>query len=64
MSEDKEKRRFRTLQELQEEYNEKEHNFRDELNDIGRNLKKEVFSMWGILVLSALVLGLLSAIVR
>jgi len=64
MPDDKEKRHFRTLQELQDEYNEEEHTFKEELRDVWKNFKKELFSMWGMLVLSALILGILSAIVR
>ena len=64
MADDKENRRFRTLQELQEEYDEEEHTFKEELRDVWKNFKKELFSMWGMLVLSALILGILSAIVR
>ncbi|MGB5966565.1 MAG: hypothetical protein WBF77_01305 [Sulfurimonadaceae bacterium] len=64
MPDEKKNRRFRTLDELQEEYNEKEHNFKDELKDVWANLKSQIFSMWGMLILSALTLGILSAIVR
>ncbi|MEE8588221.1 MAG: hypothetical protein V3S80_02605 [Sulfurimonadaceae bacterium] len=64
MPDEKKNRRFRTLDELQEEYNEKDHNFKDELKDIWTNLKRQIFSMWGILILLALTLGILSAIVR
>ncbi len=64
MDDDKEKRPFRTLHELQEEYDEKEHTFKDELKDVWQNFKRELFSMWGMLVLSALILAVLSAIVR
>ncbi|MDA3946022.1 MAG: hypothetical protein PF439_05025 [Helicobacteraceae bacterium] len=60
----KKNRRFRTLDELQEEYDEKEHDFKDEVNDVWQNLKREIFSIWGMLILSALTLGILSAIVR
>jgi len=62
--EDKKNRRFRTLDELQEEYDEQDHSLKAQLRDIWNNLKKELFSMWGMLILSALVLGILSAIVR
>ncbi len=64
MPDEKKNRRFRTLDELQEEYNEKDHNFKDELKDVWGNLKRQIFSMWGILILLALTLGILSAIVR
>lgn len=64
MDDDKKKRRFRTLDELQEEYNEQDHNFKDEVKDVWQNLKDQIFSMWGMLILSALTLGILSAIVR
>ncbi len=64
MSDEKKNRRFRTLDELQEEYNETDHNFKDELIDIGRNLKKEIFSPWGALITLAMISALLSAIVR
>ncbi len=64
MPDDKENRRFRTLEELQEEYNEQNHTFKKEIKDVWKNFKKELFSMWGMLVLSALILGILSAIVR
>lgn len=64
MDDDKEKRHFRTLQELQEEYDEEEHTFKDELRDVWKNFKRELFSMWGMLVLSALTLAILSAIIR
>lgn len=61
---DKRKRRFRTLDELQEEYDQTSHSFKDELKDVAKNLKKELFSMWGLLILSALTLAILSAIVK
>ena len=64
MPDEKKNRRFRTLDELQEEYNEKDHNFKDELKDVWGNLKRQIFSIWGMLILSALTLGILSAIVR
>ena len=64
MPENKKDRRFRTLEELQEEYNEQEHGLKEELNDIWRNLKAQLFSMWGMLILSALTLAILSALVR
>lgn len=64
MDNDKKNRRFRTLDELQEEYNEQDHNFKDEVKDVWQNLKDQIFSMWGMLILSALTLGILSAIVR
>ncbi len=64
MPDNKKNRRFRTLEELQEEYNEEEHHLKGELNDIWKNLKAQIFSMWGMLILSALTLAILSAIVR
>ncbi len=64
MSDEKKNRRFRTLDELQEEYNETDHNFKDELRDIGRNFKKEIFSPWGALITLAMISALLSAVVR
>jgi uncharacterized membrane protein YraQ (UPF0718 family) len=64
MEEDKKGRRFRTLEELQEEYNASSHSFKDELKEVLQNLKDELFSMWGLLILSALVMSILSAIVR
>jgi len=64
MDEEKKERRFRTLDELQQEYNTSSHSFKGELKDILKNLKNELFSMWGMLILSALVLALLGAIVR
>lgn len=64
MDDDKRKRRFRTLDELQEEYDQTSHSFKEELKDVLKNLKKELFSMWGLLILSALTLAILSAIVK
>ena len=64
MEEDKKGRRFRTLEELQEEYNASPHSFKYELKEVLQNLKDELFSMWGLLILSALVMSILSAIVR
>ena len=64
MGEEKKNRRFRPRDELQEEYDEQDHNFKDEVKDIWQNLKSQVFSMWGMLILSALTLAILSAIVR
>lgn len=61
---DKENRRFRTLDELQEEYDAQEHHFKDEMKDIWKNFKDELFSMWGLLILSMLTVGILSAVVR
>ncbi len=64
MSDDKKDRRFRTLDELQEEYNEKDHNFKDELKDIWQNLKDQIFSMWGALIMFMLFSAILGALVR
>jgi hypothetical protein len=64
MDKDKKRRRFRTLDELQQEYNATPHSFKGELKEIVKNLKNELFSMWGMLILSALVLAVLGAIVR
>jgi uncharacterized membrane protein YraQ (UPF0718 family) len=64
MDEENKERRFRTLEELQQEYNASSHSFKGELKDILKNLKNELFSMWGMLIISALVLALLGAIVR
>lgn len=61
---DKEKRTFRTLDEIQEEYNATDHNFKDELKDVAQNFKSQIFSPWGLLILSALVMSILSAVVR
>ena len=64
MSESKKNRRFRTLDELQEEYNEKDHNFKDELKDVWQNLKDQIFSMWGALIMLMLFSAILGALVR
>ncbi|WP_345976785.1 hypothetical protein [Sulfurimonas sp. HSL3-7] len=64
MNDDKHKRRFRTLDELQEEYDQTSHSFKEELKDVVKNLKDELFSMWGLLILSALTLAILSAVVK
>jgi len=64
MSDDKKNRRFRTLEEIEEEYNETEHNFNDELKDVGRNLKEQIFSMWGLLIILMLFSAILGALVR
>ncbi len=64
MSDDKKSRHFRTLDELQEEYNEKDHNFKDELKEIWQNLKEQVFSMWGALIMFMLFSAVLGALVR
>jgi len=64
MEEDKKKRRFRTLDELQEEYNETSRSFKEELKDVLKNLKEELFSIWGLLILSALTMAILSAVVK
>jgi len=61
---DKKNRRFRTMDEIEEEYNAQDHNFKDEMKDIGKNLKEQIFSPWGMLVMFAMISGLLSAIVR
>jgi len=61
---DKKNRRFRTMAELEEEYNEQEHTFKGEMQDIGKNLKSQIFSPWGMLVILAMISGILSAIVR
>jgi len=61
---DKKDRRFRTLDEIQEEYNETDHNFQDEVKDVWRNLKSEIFSPWGALISLALLSAVLSALVR
>ena len=61
---DKKNRRFRTMQEIEEEYNEQDHNFKDEMKDIGKNLKEQIFSPWGMLVILAMISGILSAVVR
>ena len=64
MSDDKKRRNFRTLDELQEEYNEKDHNFKDEVKDIWQNLKEQIFSMWGALIMFMLFSAILGALVR
>ena len=61
---DKKNRRFRTMQEIQDEYNEQEHNFKDEIKDIAQNFKAQIFSPWGMLVMLAMISGILSAVVR
>jgi len=61
---DKKNRRFRTMAELEEEYNEQEHTFKGEMKDIGKNLKAQIFSPWGMLVILAMISGILSAVVR
>ena len=61
---EKRHRRFRTLEEIEEEYNAQEHDLNSELKDIGRNLKEQILSPWGMLVLFAMISGLLSAWVR
>jgi uncharacterized membrane protein YraQ (UPF0718 family) len=64
MPKDKKRRRFRTLEELQQEHDATPHNFKDELKEVLKNLKKELFSMWGLLILSALTLAILGAIAK
>lgn len=64
MPKDKKRRRFRTLEELEEEYSATSHNFKDELKEVLKNLKNEIFSWQGMLILSFLVSALLSAVVR
>ena len=64
MSVDKKNRGFRTLDELQEEYNEKDHNFKDELKDVWQNFKDQIFSMWGALIMFMLFSAVLGALVR
>lgn len=64
MPKDKKRRRFRTLEELEEEYSATSHNFKDELKEVLKNLKSELFSWQGMLILSFLVSALLSAVVR
>lgn len=61
---DKKNRHFRTMQEIEEEYNEQDHNFKDEMKDIGKNLKEQIFSPWGVLIILAMISGILSAVVR
>ena len=61
---DKEKRPFRTLEELQAEYNEEEHTFKGEAKDVWQNLKDQVFSMWGALIMLMLFSAVLGALVR
>jgi len=57
-------RRFSTLDEIEEEYNETDHNFKDEVKEIAGNLKAQIFSPWGALVILAMISALLSGIVR
>ncbi len=64
MSEEKKERPFRTLRELEEEHNDKAQSTKEGLREIWDNFKSELFSMWGLLILSALVVGILSALVR
>jgi len=61
---EKKNRHFRTLEELEEEYNEEDHNVKDEFKAFVQNIKSQIFSMWGLLVLSMLTLAILSSIVR
>ena len=60
----KKNRRFRTLDEIEEEYNQTDHNVQDEVKDVWRNLKSEIFSPWGALISLALLSAVLSALVR
>jgi len=64
MSDEKRDRRFRTLDEIEEEYNETEHNFNDEVKDIFVNIKEQIFSPWGALIILAMISAILSAVVR
>ena len=64
MSLEKKNRGFRTLDELQEEYNETDHNFKDELKDVCQNFKDQIFSMWGALIMFMLFSAVLGALVR
>jgi len=64
MNDKKKDRRFRTLDELEEEYNEQDHNFKDELKDVWQNLKSQIFSMWGALIMFMLLSAILGALVR
>ena len=61
---DKENRRFRTLDELEEEYNESDHNFKDEVKNVWQNFKDQLFSMWGLLIIFMLFSAVLGALVR
>ena len=61
---DKRKRPFRTLEELQEEYNEEEHTFKGEAKDVWQNFKDQLFSMWGLLIVFMLFSAVLGALVR
>ena len=61
---DKKERRFRTLDEIEEEYNAQEHNFQDELKDVGKNLKEQLFSPWGLMIMAMLAVSILGAIVQ
>jgi len=61
---DKKERRFRTLDEIEEEYNAQEHNFKDELKDVGKNLKEQLFSPWGLMIMAMLAVSILGAIVQ
>ncbi len=61
---DKKNRPFRTLDEIEEEYNETEHNFNDEVKDVWQNFKDQLFSMWGALIVLMLFSAVLGALVR
>ena len=64
MSDEKRNRRFRTLDEIEEEYNETDHNFNDEVKDVWQNFKAQLFSMWGLLIVFMLFSAVLGALVR
>jgi len=60
----KRNRRFRTLDEIEEEYNETDHNFNDEVKDVWQNFKDQLFSTWGLLIMFMLFSAVLGALVR
>jgi len=64
MSDEKRNRRFRTLDEIEEEYNETDHNFNDEVKDVWQNFKAQLFSTWGLLIIFMLFSAVLGALVR
>ena len=64
MNDDKNSRRFRTMDEIKEDYNEEDHDLASNTKDVLGNLKREIFSPWGIMIMCALAVSVLSGVMR
>ena len=62
--EDKNDRQFRTMDEIKEDYNEEDKSFKENSDDVLQNLKDQLFSPSGILILLMLSVSIIGTLMR